>query len=266
MHATGPLLSISSVTLSGTEADRAAQRHDLPAVCRDRRGRHRPPEDKDELTSPRSDGAQALDGGGAARRGRRRRPACSCSRARPRATRHAAGASGRDSAVTSTTTATTQAPSAEPVKVVLARIARDPFASGVPKLSSKPARASRPSSSSTAVGRAHRVDDLDLDRRVDGLALTRHQRLVLVVERFVILRRVVEWLYDLVEHTDVSSTHSDLDDRLGDARAPRPITPPRSSRGRSTRSSVRFGKDLAVPVKTNIARLTPLPNVMAARR
>ena len=38
-----------------------------------------------------------------------------------------------------TTTATT--PSAEPVKVVLARIARDPFASGVPKLSSKPASA-----------------------------------------------------------------------------------------------------------------------------
>jgi hypothetical protein len=48
-----------------------------------------------------------------------------------------------------TTTATTAAPSGEPAKVVLARIARDPFAGGVPKLSSKPA-SQTPSSSSTA--------------------------------------------------------------------------------------------------------------------
>jgi len=47
------------------------------------------------------------------------------------------------------TTSTAQTPSAEPAKVVLARIARDPFASGVPKLSSAPAP-TKPASSSTS--------------------------------------------------------------------------------------------------------------------
>lgn len=50
---------------------------------------------------------------------------------------------------TSSQTATTQAPSNEPVKVVLARIARNPFASGVPKLSSKPAAQKQSPSSTT---------------------------------------------------------------------------------------------------------------------
>jgi hypothetical protein len=54
------------------------------------------------------------------------------------------------SATTSTTSQTTTTTSgSEPVKVVLARIARDPFASAVPKLSSKPAPP-KPASSSTS--------------------------------------------------------------------------------------------------------------------
>lgn len=57
----------------------------------------------------------------------------------PAATATAAGA---DTSTTSTTSST------EPAKVVLARIARDPFASGVPKLSSKPA----PSASASSAG------------------------------------------------------------------------------------------------------------------
>jgi hypothetical protein len=50
----------------------------------------------------------------------------------------------------STQTATTsETHSAEPAKVVLARIARDPFASGVPKLNSKPASQTQSSSTTT---------------------------------------------------------------------------------------------------------------------
>lgn len=53
-----------------------------------------------------------------------------------------------------TTTATTAAPSGEPAKVVLARIARDPFASGVPKLSSKPSSQTSSASSTTTTSAA----------------------------------------------------------------------------------------------------------------
>lgn len=50
----------------------------------------------------------------------------------------------------STQTATTSQTHSEPAKVVLARIARDPFASAVPKLSSKPASQTQSSSTATS--------------------------------------------------------------------------------------------------------------------
>ena len=55
-----------------------------------------------------------------------------------------------NSATTTATTTPTQAPKAVPVKVELARIARNPFSSGVAKLSSKPASQSGSSSSSSS--------------------------------------------------------------------------------------------------------------------
>jgi hypothetical protein len=60
-----------------------------------------------------------------------------------------AAPTGAQTSATGARTSTTATTSSEPAKVVLARIARNPFASGVPKLSTKPASSSSSSSGSS---------------------------------------------------------------------------------------------------------------------
>lgn len=139
-----------------------------------------------------------------------------------------------------------------PAKVLLARIARNPFASGVPKLSPKPTAAT--SSSPTAPSTATTSASTTTPSMVSP------------------------------SPASTSSTASSSSASSGSSTGPSTETPPASSTPTSTIASappstltdkparpqswttysvsVRFGKDLSAPVKTDLARLTPLPSLL----
>lgn len=162
----------------------------------------------------------------------------------------AAPASG---AGTGTTANAADAKPAEPTKVVLARIARNPFASAVAHLSSKPA----PSSSASSSGSSSTTT-------TSASTTTAPTSTVSMV-----------------------SPSPDTSTSQGSGSSTTPTTPsstatPSTSTPTSTIAStspstqaakpakveswttyavaVRFGKDTSVPVRTDIARLTPLPS------
>lgn len=163
-------------------------------------------------------------------------------------------------ATTSTQTATTQAPSNVPVKVVLARIARDPFASGVHKLSSKPAPAkSSAASSSSSASSASSSGSATASSSSSSTPVS-----------------MVSPSPASGSSSPSASSAGSPDTSGGTAAPPAPTstiastspttqaTKPAKVQSWTTYAvSVRFGKNLSVPLKTNIARLTPLPNVMA---
>jgi hypothetical protein len=147
-----------------------------------------------------------------------------------------------------TTTATT--PSAEPVKVVLARIARNPFASGVHKLSPKPAPATSSSGSSsatstTASASSSSTAPVSMVSPSPAISASSPSRA-----------------------SSTGSTGSDAGtaptSTIASTSPLRQATKPAKIQSWTLYSvSVRFGKDLSVPVKSDVARLTPFPNVMA---
>lgn len=151
-----------------------------------------------------------------------------------------------------TTTATTA--SAEPVKVVLARIARDPFASGVPKLSSKPASTKSSSSSSSSSSSTATTATSTTTPSSSGSTSPP----------------------SMVSPTPIATTSgssSSLTSSTTSTPSPTSTIASVPSGTQTTRASaphswttysvtVRYGKDGSVPAKTGIARLTPLPNVM----
>jgi hypothetical protein len=163
------------------------------------------------------------------------------------------------SKTSSQTTTTTQAPENEPVKVVLARIARDPFASGVPKLSSKPATAksSAASSSSTAASASTPASTTSSSATAP-------------------VSMVSPAPASGPSASGGSSAASTGASGSSSAASTLPTstiasTPPSALKSQPAKVqswnmysvSVRFGTNLSVPVKTNLARLTPLPSVMA---
>ncbi len=158
-----------------------------------------------------------------------------------------------------TTTSATTA-SAEPVKVVLARIARDPFASGVPKLSAKPAAKSSSASSSSSSTSASASTSTTPSTSSSTAP--------------------VSMVSPSPAITDSPSSSAPSAGSTGSGRVTTTGTGPTSTiastspltqEGRPAKIqswtmysvSVRFGKDLSVPVKKDVARLTPFPNVMA---
>ena len=163
-------------------------------------------------------------------------------------------------ATTSTETATTQAPSNEPAKVVLARIARDPFASGVHKLSSKPSpsksSAGSPTSSASNASSSGSATASSSSSSTPASMVSPSPA---------------------AGSSSSSPSSTGSTDTSGGAATPTAPTSTIASTSPSTQEakpakvlswttyavSVRFGKNLSVPLKANIARLTPLPNVMA---
>jgi hypothetical protein len=153
-------------------------------------------------------------------------------------------------AQTTTTATTATTASAEPVKVVLARIARDPFASGVPKLSPKPASATSSSGSSSSTGTTASAST--------STTPSSSTAPVSMVSPSPALS---------------GSSSAGSSDAGSGATAPTSTIASTSPLAQKTQPakiqawtmysvSVRFGKDLSVPVKTDVARLTPFPNVM----
>jgi hypothetical protein len=162
-------------------------------------------------------------------------------------------------ATTSSQTATTPASSTEPVKVVLARIARDPFASGVPKLSSKPgpATSSGGSSSSTST-----IASASSSPPSSGSTAP------------VSMVSPSPATTDSSSSSATSAGSNDASSGTTTGTAPTSTiasTSPLTQKAQPAKIeswtmysvSVRFGKDLSVPVKDDVARLTPFPNVMA---
>ncbi|MFZ1997633.1 MAG: hypothetical protein WAU75_26175 [Solirubrobacteraceae bacterium] len=161
---------------------------------------------------------------------------------------------------TSSHTSTTRAPSNEPVKVVLARIARDPFARGVSKLSSGPASStSSAGASATGAGTSSSASTTPSSSSSTTPA---------------------SMVSPSPATTSSSSSSTSSTGSTGSGSAATTSTTPTSTIASTSPStqeaqparvqswttysvSVRFGKDLSVPLKTNIARLTPLPNIMA---
>jgi hypothetical protein len=164
-------------------------------------------------------------------------------------------------ATSAKTTTTAPTPSAEPVKVVLARIARDPFASGVPKLSSKPV-SQKQSSSSSATGSSATSATASPSTSASTVAMVSPSP----------------------DTGGPSSSGTSSSGSTPSTTATAPSTSTSSAAPTSTIAStspgtqatmpvtvpswalysvsVRFGKDLRVPLITNIARLTPLPNIV----
>jgi hypothetical protein len=142
-----------------------------------------------------------------------------------------------------TTTASTQTtPSNEPAKVVLARIARDPFASAVPKLSSKPAAQTSPSSPTVS----------SPSTPTTASATTTSPSMVSPSPA------TTGTAGSSAPPTPVSTTPTSTV-----ASVPTQTATPATPRSWTVYSvSLRYGKDLSVPLKSDVARLTPLPNVV----
>ncbi len=164
-------------------------------------------------------------------------------------------------ATTAQTTTSTTTRSAEPVKVVLARIARNPFASGVHKLSPKPAPATSSSESSSSTSTTASASTSTTPSSSSSTA-------------------PVSMVSPSPAITDSSSSGASSAGSTGADRGGTTgagptstiaSTSPLTQEGRPAKIqswtmysvSVRFGKDLSVPVKKDVARLTPFPNVMA---
>lgn len=158
-----------------------------------------------------------------------------------------------------TTTATTA--SAEPVKVALARIARDPFASAVAKLSSKPAPATASSGSSSSTSTTASASASTTPSSSSSTA-------------------PVSMVSPSPATSGSSSSSASSPGSTGQGSGTTAATAPTSTIASTSplrqesqpakiqswtmySVSVRFGKDLSVPVKNDVARLTPFPNVMA---
>jgi hypothetical protein len=159
-------------------------------------------------------------------------------------------------AVSAQTTTTATTASAEPVKVVLARIARDPFASGVPKLSPKPASATSSTGSSSSASTTASASA----STTPSSSSTAPVSMVSPSPAFS-------------GSSSSSASSAGSSDAGSGATAPTSTIASTSPLAQKTQPakiqawtmysvSVRFGKDLSVPVKTDVARLTPFPNVM----
>jgi hypothetical protein len=160
-------------------------------------------------------------------------------------------------ATTAQTTTGATTPSAEPVKVVLARIARNPFASGVSKLSAKPASATSSSGSSSSTSATASATPSSSSSTAPASMVSPSPAST---------------------GSSVSSASSAGSTGSGSSTPASPAptstiasTSPLTQESQPAKVqswtmysvSVRFGKDLSVPVKNDLARLTPLPNVMA---
>jgi hypothetical protein len=154
---------------------------------------------------------------------------------------------------TGTTATTASDKPAEPTKVVLARIARNPFASAVPQLRSKPAPPSSGSSSTTTTSSSTTTAPTSTVSMVSPSPDTS------------------------TSQGSSSSTASTTSTTSSSTATPPSTSTPTStiaSTSPSTQAakpvkveswttyavSVRFGKDTHAPVKTDLARLSPLPS------
>ncbi len=162
---------------------------------------------------------------------------------------------------TASQTTTTQAPSNEPAKVVLARIARNPFASAVPKLSSKPAAATPSTGSATSTASASSSGSTTSSSSSSGssapVSMVSPSPATSGSSASATSTGSADSGTTATTSTTPTSTIASTSPSTHDAQ------PAKVQSWTMYSVSLRFGKDLSVPVKTNVARLTPLPNIMA---
>lgn len=134
------------------------------------------------------------------------------------------------------------APATEPAKVLLARIARSPFASGTPKLAAKPASQAQPAASPSAAATATTTTTATM---VSPSPSTTSSQSATPTST--------------TATTPTSSTHSTPTPVSTTASAP-PEIPVKVQSWTTYSVGVRFGRDASAPIKNNLARLTPLPS------
>jgi hypothetical protein len=167
------------------------------------------------------------------------------------------GAATVPSATTSQTS-TTEPPSNAPAKVVLARIARDPFAASVPKLSVKPGStapatsASSGASTSSATGStvASGSSTVSMVSPTPGTGSSTGSSTGSAPSS------------GGANSTGTTSTTSTTPTSTIASTSPstQTVKPLKVQSWTTYSVTVRFGKDLSVPLRSNIARLTPLPS------
>ena len=152
---------------------------------------------------------------------------------------------------TSSETSTTPSSDSEPVKVVLARIARDPFASGVPKLKPKPSSASSSSSSASKTSTTSSSTTTP-----SSAGSTEPVSMVSPSPATTTSSPSTSSAASSAAEGAPTSTIASVSPTSQHVRpAPQSWT--------TYSVSVRYGNNRSVPVKNDVARLTPLPGIVA---
>lgn len=156
-------------------------------------------------------------------------------------------------AATTSQTSTTTQPSGAPSKVVLARIARDPFAASVPKLSTKPgstaAATGASSGASTSASTGSATSGSSTVSMVSPAPTTGSATGSSTVSSGAGTAGTTS--------TTSATPTSTIASVPPSTQAAKPV---KVQSWKTYSVTVRFGKDLSVPLRTNIARLTPLPS------
>jgi hypothetical protein len=159
---------------------------------------------------------------------------------------------------TSSQTSTTNSPSNAPAKVDLARIARDPFAASVPKLSAKPGSTAPATGSSSGTSSSSST----------GSTPSSGSSTVSMVSPTPATGTATGSSTGSTSSSGgansagTTSTTSTTPTATVASTSPstQPTTLVKVQSWTTYSVTVRFGKDLSVPLRTNIARLTPLPS------
>jgi hypothetical protein len=155
---------------------------------------------------------------------------------------------------TTSQTSTTKPPSNAPAKVVLARIARDPFAASVPKLSAKPGSTTAATSASSGASTSSST----------GSAASSGSSTVSMVSPAPATGTATGSATASGGANSAGTTATTSTTPTSTIASTSPSTqaakPVKVQSWTTYSVTVRFGKDLSVPLRTNIARLTPLPS------
>jgi hypothetical protein len=158
-------------------------------------------------------------------------------------------------AVPSQTTTHVEAP--VPAKVLIARIPRNPFAGGMPTLSAKPApKTTTPGSSSTAPA----ASSSTATSPASSSASTSVSMVSPSPATSSPASTATTGAGSSASSTAATPSHTPTSTIASAAPSTKAVKPAQVQSWTTYSVSVRFGKDLKAPVKTDIARLMPLPN------
>ena len=150
---------------------------------------------------------------------------------------------------TTSQTSTTAPPSNAPAKVVLARIARDPFAASVPKLSAKPG------STAPATGASSGTSSSSTASTASSGSST-----VSMVSPTPATGTATGSTSSASGASSAGATATPTSTVASTSPSTQTAEPAKVQSWTTYAVTVRFGKDLSAPLRTNIARLTPLPS------